>query len=95
MRVTFPAGYAAVEHLPEAYTIVDPTDASRVWYDFWVSSECRDRGTPQARAEVELVRATAPHAATHLARDYAPLLKDWSRTAAARANRTITVRRTP
>ena len=95
VRVTFPAGYAAVEHLPEAYTIVDPTDASRVWYDFGVSSECRDRGTPQARAEVELVRTTAPHAATHLSRDYAPLLKDWSRTAAARANRTITVRRAP
>ena len=38
---------------------------------------------------------TPAFAATHLARDYAPLLKDWSRTAAARANRTITVRRAP
>lgn len=88
VNVTFPKGYNIVEHKPEAYTFSDPTQANAVWHDFWVNAP-----GAESPAKITLVRETAPRSASMLSRDYAALLKDWSRIAASRANRTISVRK--
>ena len=92
VKVTFPAGYAVIEHLPEAYAFADPTTADSPWHGFRVVATTEGEG-PLACATVRLERVTTPHAATMVSRDYAALLKDWSRIASSRANRTISVRK--
>ena len=89
VAVVFPEGYGLVEHLPEKYAFADPL-GQRGWYDFDVTVSA---GEPEKRTTVRLVRNTLARPATMLPRDYAALLKDWSRTAASRANRTVTVRK--
>ena len=89
VKVTFPEGYTALEHLPESYSFANPEVPEIEWYEFNVSSETDEKG----RLVVTLARTTKECFDSSVDRDYFALLKDWSRISARRANRTIVVRR--
>ena len=89
IRIVFPEGYTAVEHLPDNYRFDNPEVPGIEWYDFSVMSETDDKG----RLVVTLWRETKDCFESSVGRDYFALLKDWSRIGASRANRTIVVRR--
>ncbi len=87
--VTFPEGYTLVEHLPEQYSFAHPQQPDLAWYEFTVASKTGADG----RLVVTLARDTGKCAESDVGKDYFALLKDWSRIAASRANRTIIVRK--
>ena len=88
ITVVFPEGYTCAEHLPDAYELVNPLKAGERWLDFAVTSR-----TVDGRLTVTLTRTSDKHPDALLARGYFALLKDWTREAMSRSNRTITVRR--
>ncbi len=87
--ITFPEGWTEIEHLPQPYLLMHPQDPSLVWFVFTVNT-ARDS---QGRLVVTLARETKRCTASDVSKDYFALLKDWSRLAATRANRTIIVRK--
>ncbi len=87
--ITFPKGYTAIEHLPEAYTLAQPGVPDAVWYRFTVKSEVN----PEGQLVVTLAREAYKNPDVALTREYFALLKDWNRLSASRANRTIIVRK--
>lgn len=89
VKVVFPVGYTAVEHLPDNYRFDNPMVPEIEWYDFNVMSETDEKG----RLVVTLWRETKDCLGSSVGRDYFALLKDWSRIGASRANRVIVVRR--
>ena len=88
ITVVFPEGYTLAEHLPDAYELVNPLKAGERWLDFAVTSR-----TVDGRLTVTLTRTSDKHPDALLAKGYFALLKDWTREAMSRSNRTITVRR--
>ena len=88
VTVRFPEGYDCGEHLPEAYELANPADAGDVWQTFGVT-----RKTDGGALEVTLDRRRRAHADKVFGREYFALLKDWSRLASSRANRTVSARR--
>ena len=88
VRVTFPAGFTQIEHLPEAFQLCDPATGA-VW--------CENKVTTSTAADgalvVTLTRMTPRRVRSQLDSTYFQLLKDWTRLGASRANRTISVRR--
>ena len=88
VTVVFPEGYTLAEHLPDAYAFAHPLKAGARWLDFAVASR-----TEGGRLTVTLTRTSDKHPDALLSKGYFALLKDWTREAMSRANRTITVRR--
>ena len=91
VEVRFPNGYTEAEHLPKSYNFSDPS-CKLTWCFFEVKSRVEGKGA-EAHLTVTLRRVKPRHASERLSPEYAAMLKDWSRIASSRANRTITVRR--
>jgi hypothetical protein len=89
LTVTFPAGWDVVEHLPAPYVFSNPCAADETWTVFTVAT-ARDA---EGRLTVTVARERPARGACVLPPTYFALLKDWNRIGAAKANRTITVRR--
>ena len=87
--VTFPAGYTEIEHLPKAFAFRNLYDALNAWFLNTVSTRFDDDG----RLVVDVVRERAARFQTIIDAEYFGMLKDWSRIASSRSNRTIVVRR--
>ena len=88
VTVVFPEGYTLAEHLPDAYELANPLKPGERWLTFAVTS-----GVADGRLTVTLTRTADKHADAMLAKNYFALLKDWTREAMSRANRTIAVRK--
>ena len=88
VTVRFPEGYTQVEHLPEAFAFAAPDDPARPWLVCTVTSQVEDG----ARV-VKIRREVSPRVSSWYAPDVIELVRDRSRRAASRANRTLVVRR--
>ena len=88
VTVRFPEGYTQVEHLPEAFAFAAPDDPARPWLVCTVTSQVEDG----ARV-VKIRREVSPRVSSWYAPDMIELVRDRSRRAASRANRTLVVRR--
>ena len=88
VTVRFPEGYSKIEHLPENFSFADPNDASKTWLVEKVSSRIVD-----GRLEVRIVRSALKRGYAWYGPDTIELIKDWSRIASSRSNRTIVVRK--
>ncbi len=86
--ISFPEGYAKIEHLPSPAVVRNPLNPEEVWFETSVSSSTKDG---VVTVEIETVRY--PRRAAKLPPDYFALLKDWSRAASSEANATIVIRR--
>ena len=86
--VRFPAGWTEVEHLPEDFSFADPEDAAKTWMTAKVSSRVAD-----GVLEVVIERTIYPRIYAFYAPDYIELVRERSRIASSRANRTLVVRR--
>ncbi len=86
IEAVFPEGYTEIEHLPESFVVnVDGREFRR----FTVSSGKTDKGC----VRVTLEEVSGPGAALRLGRENFALLKEFSRSASSRANRTVVVRK--
>ena len=86
-EVVLPAGYTAVEHLPEPWEIVLPGDPS-----------ARFRSTVESRVEAGRLHVTfreeqLPGTARLFTRDWFGFFRDWNRRIGSRLIRTIVVRK--
>ncbi len=88
VEIIMPEGYTMVEHLPSAYCFHDPSTLAP-WYGFTVTTSTTDAG----RLKVILERNRFRRDYAFLQPMYSSLLRDWSRLAVSRANRTIIVRK--
>ena len=88
VEVTFPEGYTAVEHLPEAFEVKSP-EGLEPWYVRTVSR--RDR--PGEGATVVIALETKRRRETMLTAHAFETLKAWDRDLSSRANRAVSVRR--
>ena len=91
VKIIFPDSYCVIEHLPQEYSFADPASADRRWFDFRVAASVEGDGKA-AHVEVELVRERSARDGSIVGADHAALLKEWSRLASSRANRTISAR---
>ena len=87
-KVKFPEGYTVVEHLPEAFSFMDPACPERVWLEASVKSEVVD-----GALTVTVARKTVKRHYSWYDQKFCELIKDWRRMGTARANRTIVVRK--
>ena len=87
--VRFPEGYTELEHLPEPFVFSDPCDSGKTWLVSDASSRIVD-----GRLEVTLRRTVSKRGYSWFSPDYIELIRDRSRIASSRANRTIVVKRT-
>ena len=94
VRIVFPAGYSEIEHMPEDYVLVNPDDPDSPWFEFSSQElwETAPDGSTRLVIELERVRAKRDYAA--LDKAFAPLLREWTRFARAKAGRTVIVRKT-
>ena len=74
--------------MPRPFSFADPADTNRLWLVSEVSSEVKGD-----RLEVVLRREVFRRGESWYAPDFIEMVKDRSRIAASRANRTIIVRR--
>ena len=94
IETVFPVGYTEVEHLPnefvfsETFATADSRTEAKL-RQLKVSTRLDEKG----RLVVTVVERSPEHAAGMLPADRFALLKDWSRLASSRANRTIVVRK--
>lgn len=87
--VTFPKEYTEVEHLPKQFFFRNLYDSSNAWFTNKVTTRYDENGC----LVVDVVRERAPRYQTIIDAEYFGMLKDWSRIASSRSNRTIVVRR--
>ncbi len=85
--MTFPEGYTEVEHLPDALCLRSPGSGSDIWRELGVKAE-KDAG---GRLVVTVKQVQPTRAESVLQPECFALLKDYSRLATSRANRTIVV----
>ena len=90
VTVRFPEGYTQVEHLPESFAFAAPDDPRRTWLVSAVTSRVED-----GVLVVKIRREVSPRISSWYAPDVIELVRDRSRRAASRANRTLVVRRPP
>ena len=88
VKISFPKGYDTVEIVPDGYVFKDPVDGERL-YGLSAQTAFDEDGC----LVVTLKRERFAHGAKTLPREYAALLKDFTRMASSRSNRTVTVRR--
>ncbi len=86
--VRFPEGWTQVEHLPEDFSFADPEDPAKTWLTEKVSSR-----TVDGVLEVVVERTVYPRIYSFYAPDCIALVRERSRLASSRANRTVVVRR--
>ena len=88
--ITFPEGYTQIEHLPGRFGFrINLYDLQGALFGNSVSSSYDENG----RLVVTVERERAPRYQTIFDPEYFGMLKDWSRIASSRSNRTIVVRR--
>lgn len=87
VALSFPKGFTEVEHVSEEYVMRDPT-GPEIWHRFKVETKVEDEVLT-----LLLTRISYEHGAALLDKSYFPLLKEWSKVAGSKANRTIMIRR--
>lgn len=87
--ITFPAGYTEIEHLPQHFRFSNPYDDKYPWLIANVSSSVNDEGC----LVVEISRDVKGRSYSWYYPDFIEIIRDRSRIAASRANRTIVVRK--
>lgn len=88
VTVRFPVGYTQAEHLPEPFAFAAPGDPSRTWLVSSVTSRVEG-----GALVVTIRREVMPRISSWYAPDVIELVRERSRRAASRANRTLVVRR--
>ena len=88
VKVKFPEGYAEAEHLPESFSFANPASPGETWLDCRVSSRVVD-----GCLEVTVERTVSHRRNSWFLPDMIELVRDRSRIAASRANRTVVARR--
>ncbi len=88
VTVRFPEGYTQVEHLPAPFAFAAPDDPQRTWLVSVVTSRVEG-----GALVVKIRREVSPRISSWYAPDVIELVRDRSRRAASRANRTLVVRR--
>ena len=86
--ITFPEGYTEIEHLPDGYAFHNPEKPSVNWFENTVATRVEN-----GRLVVEVMRREFDFPEAMVGAGFDVLLKDWNRIGAAKANRTIIVRR--
>ena len=86
-EVTFPEGYVLADSLPAAYELTDPKTG-----DAWIVNTV-DSSVRNGRLVVTLERTVPKRRPSMLPADYFSFIRDYSRKASSRANRTIIVRK--
>ena len=88
VTIRFPEGYTRVESLPKPCVFANPLDPSDVWQAAGVSTKIEN-----GALVVTLTGEVRKRGYSWYGSPFYELIKDWSRIATSRANRTITVRR--
>lgn len=88
VTIVFPEGYTIAEHLPESFVFANPLDGGTSVYEGRTSSEVVD-----GRLVVKVSRFRPKSGYLVFGPGYAQLLRDWSRTASSRSNRTFIARK--
>ena len=88
VTIYFPEGYTEVESLPCAFAFANPLDSNEIWLESEVQTEIKNNALV-----VTLTRNVNKRKNSWFKPSFYELVKDWNRIAAARANRTITVRK--
>ena len=92
VKIVFPEGYTQIEHLPDNFTFLNPKNG-KVWYTNTVTSSIEEvEGLSGKRLVVRIERYVNERDYEWLGKEYAGMLRDWSRIGSSRANRTISVR---
>jgi len=86
--VRFPEGYTQVESLPESFAFAAPDDPGRTWLVSAVTAQVED-----GALVVKIRREVSPRISSWYPPDMIELVRERSRRAASRANRTLVVRR--
>ena len=89
VTIRFPEGYTEIESLPRGFLFSNPDDRTNEWVSSDVFTEIADNCLT-----VSLMRDVKKRISSWFEPTSCELVKDWSRIANSRANRTITVRRT-
>ena len=87
-EITFPKGYAKVEHLPSELKLCNPLDPKDVWLTHKATTAMKD-----GRLVVTVWRCVNRVKAVSLSADYYPFLRDWNRRATSLDVRTVSVRK--
>ena len=88
VTIRFPEGYTEIESLPKMFNFCNPDDRTQGWVGNSVHTEIKDNCLTVTLSRGVLKRISSWFAPTSY-----ELVKDWSRIANSRANRTITVRK--
>ena len=89
VQVTFPEGYTEIEHLPDELSLCSPGFGTGIWRSLGVKTDKDAAG----RLVVTVSQYQPTRVGSVLQPEYFALLKDYSRIASTRANRTIVVAR--
>ena len=87
VTIRFPEGYTEVESLPRPFVFTNPLNSDEIWLESGVSTEIEGNALV-----VTLTRIVHKRISSWFELTSYELVKDWSRIANSRANRTITVR---
>ena len=88
VTIRFPEGYTEIESLPKDFSFSNPDDRMNEWVSSDVSTEIKDNCLTMT-----LTRNVRKRISSWFEPTSYELVKDWSRIANSRANRTITVRK--
>ena len=88
VTICFPEGYTEIESLPKMFNFYNPDDKTQGWVGNSIHTEIKDNCLAVTLSRGVLKRISSWFRPTSY-----ELVKDWSRIANSRANRTITVRR--
>lgn len=87
VTIRFPDGYTEIESLPKSCVFANPLNPSEIWQTSKISTQIDD-----GRLVVRLHGSVNKRAYSWYGASFYELIKDWSRIATSRSNRTITVR---
>ena len=88
MTIRFPEGYTEIESLPKAIAFANPLNPSEIWQTSWILTKIENGGLV-----VTLQSSVNKRSYSWYNSSFYELIKDWSRIAASRSNRTITIRK--
>ena len=88
VTIRFPEGYTEIESLPKPCVFANPLNPSEIWQTSKISTKIDD-----GRLVVRLHGSVNKRIYSWYNSSFYELIKDWSRIAASRLNRTITVRK--
>ena len=87
VTLRFPAGYTEIESLPKSCVFANPLNPSEIWQTSEISAKIEN-----GSLVVTLHGTVNKRAYSLYNSSFYELIKDWSRIATSRSNRTITVR---